>query len=203
MKKYPAIAIIEFRDIAVGIYSTDAMLKRAPISLVKSGIISRGRYLTLIGGTTASVEESFSEGLITGGDNVLDHVILPDVHPQVHDAVLGHRNPISTGAIGIIETPTASSNVRAAELALKGTSVNLIEMRLADTSLSGKGVSIYRGELPDIEAAMDMIVSYLKQARIEFVDKIIPSPHEAMNKQLESSTYFYESDMITLDGEES
>jgi microcompartment protein CcmL/EutN len=202
MKKYPAIAIIEFKDIAVGIYSTDAMLKRAPISLVKSGIISRGRYLTLICGTTASVEESFSEGLITGGDNVLDQVILADVHPQVHDAVLGHRNPVSTGAIGIIETPTASSNVRAAELALKGTPVNLIEMRLADTSLSGKGVSIYRGELPDIEAAVDMIVSYLKQARIEFVDKIIPSPHEAMSKQLESSTYFYESNMITLDGGE-
>jgi microcompartment protein CcmL/EutN len=186
MKKYPAIAIIEFKDIAIGIYATDAIVKKAPISLLKCGIISRGRYLTLICGTTGSVNESLAEGL---------------VHPQVHDAVLGTRSGIQSGAMAIIETPTASSNVRAAEMALKGTSVSLSEMRLADSSLSGKGVSIYRGDLHDIEAAVDIAVTYLKNAGIRVVYKIIPSPSEALSKQIGAGTYFSESQMLDLEGE--
>ena len=53
MKIYPAIAALEFDDIAAGVAATDAMLKRAPIAFFKSGTITHGRYLTLIGGTTA------------------------------------------------------------------------------------------------------------------------------------------------------
>lgn len=201
MKKYPAIAIVEFKDIAIGIYATDAIVKKAPISLLKCGIISRGRYLTLIGGTTGSVEEALAEGLACGADSVIDHVLLPDVHPQVHDAVLGGRSGIQSGAMAIIETPTASSNVRAAEMALKGTPVALSEMRLADSSLSGKGVSIYRGDLHDIEAAVDIAVTYLKNAGIRVVYKIIPAPSEALSKQIGAGTYFSESQMLDLEGE--
>jgi microcompartment protein CcmL/EutN len=201
MKKYPAIAIIEFKDIAIGIYATDAILKKAPISLLKCGIISRGRYLTLICGTTGSVDEAIAEGLACGKDSVIDHVMLPDVHPQVHDAVLGTRSGVQSGAMAIIETPTASSNVRAAEMALKGTPVSLSEMRLADSSLSGKGVSIYRGDLHDIEAAVDIAVTYLKNAGINVVYKIIPAPSEALSKQIAAGTYFGESQMLDLEGE--
>ena len=37
MKKYPTIAVIEFASIADGIYCTDALLKKAPIAMIKSG----------------------------------------------------------------------------------------------------------------------------------------------------------------------
>jgi len=203
MKKHPAIAIIEFRDIAVGMVATDAMLKKAPIGFVKSGTISRGRYLTLIGGTTASVQESLAEGLFHGGASVLDHVLLADVHPQVYDAILGVRRPVGAGSLGIIETGTVSSNVRAAELALKGTKVDLIEIRLADTGLSGKGISIYHGDLHDVEAAVDIVVGYLKASGGEVVYKIISSPHEALGAQVDASTYFGSASLVELEGEET
>jgi microcompartment protein CcmL/EutN len=203
MKKHPAIAIIEFRDIAVGIVATDAMLKKAPIGFVKSGTISRGRYLTLIGGTTASVEESLAEGLFHGGESVLDHVLLADVHPQVYDAILGVRKPVGSGSLAIIETGTVSSNVRAAELALKGTPVDLIEIRLADTGLSGKGLSIVQGELHDVEAAVDIVVRYLQSFGGEVVYKIISAPHEGLSQQVQASTYFGSAALLELEGEES
>jgi len=201
MKKHPAIAVVEFKDIAVGIVATDAMLKKSPIAFLKCGTISRGRYLTLIGGTTASVEEAVNEGLFWGGVNVLDHVLLADVHPQVYDAILGQRRAIGSGSLAIIETATVSSNVRAAELALKGTPVDLIEIRLADTGLSGKGVSIYHGELHDIEAAVDIAVGFLERAGVEVGFKIISAPHEALSKQVDASTYFGSSPLLELDGE--
>lgn len=201
MKKYPAIAIVEFRDIAVGIHATDAMLKKSPISLLKCGIISRGRYLTLIGGSTAAVDESFREGLFGGGESVLDSVILPDVHPQVHDAVLGHRAAGGAGALAILETPTVSCNVRAAEMAVKGTPVSLVEMQLADSSLDGKGVSIYHGELPDIEAAMAIAASLLEREGVRATRKIIPAPHDALGHEMATGAYFRDAALSDLDGE--
>ena len=202
MKQYPAIAVLEFREIAVGLVATDAMLKRSPIAFLRCGTISRGRFLILLGGTTASVEEACQEGLLQGGDSVLDHVLLADVHPQVYDAILGHRRPAGAGALAIIETSTVSSNIRAAELALKGTPVDLIELRLADGGLSGKGLSIVHGELHDVEAAVEIAAGFLQHAGGEAVYRIIPAPHEALADQVGAGTRFASAALLELDGEE-
>jgi len=201
MKKHPAIAIVEFSDIPAGMFATDAMLKKAPIAFIKCGTVSRGRYLTLIGGTTASVEESLQEALSSGGPSVLDHLLLADVHPRVYEAILGWRKPGTAGALAIIETDTVATNVRAAEAALKGTGVDLIEIRLADTGLSGKGVSIYQGSLHDIEAAIEIATRFSDQAGVELRHRVISAPHEALIKQIETSTWFGSQTKLDLDGE--
>ena len=48
MKKYPSIALLELSSIAVGIFTADAMVKRAPITVLKSGTVHNGKYLILI-----------------------------------------------------------------------------------------------------------------------------------------------------------
>ena len=131
MKKYPAIAVIEFSSIADGIYTTDALLKKAPIAMLKGGTVSRGRYLTIFGGTTGSVSESLTEALVIGAGSILDHAFLPDVHPRIHDALLGQRTSCGQDTVAILETDTIAATVRAAEVAIKGTEVNLVELRLA------------------------------------------------------------------------
>ena len=201
MKKHPAIAIVEFSDIPSGMHATDAMLKKASIAFVKCGTITRGRYLTLIGGSTGSVDESLREGLAQGGSSVLDHILLADVHPRVYDAILGRRKPGTSGALAIVETDTVASNVRAAEAALKGTPVDLIEIRLADAGLSGKGVSVYQGDLSDIEAAVDIVTKFVKQVGATMRYRIISAPHEGLVRQIESSTSFSSQTVLDLDGE--
>lgn len=201
MKKYPAIATLEFKDISMGIQATDALIKKSPIGLLKSGTISHGRYLTLIGGTTAAVEESYYEALYRAQENIIDHVFLPDVHPQVLDAVLGKRVKCGGDAIAIVETVTASCNIRATELALKGTSVEVVELRLADSLLDGKAVSILHGELHDIEAAVDIAVGYLKQKQFNVVHQIISAPHEALARHINAGTVFGTMKPLELDGE--
>ena len=201
MKKAPALAVIEFRDIPAGVDATDAMLKKAPIAFVKCGTISRGRYLTLIGGSTGSVEESLQEGLDAGATNVLDHLLLADVHPRVFEAILGRRKPGTSGALAIVETDTVASNVRAAESVLKGTPVDVIEIRLADAGLSGKGVSVYQGDLSDIEAAVDIATQYVAQAGLKLRYRIISAPHEGLVRQIETGTSFSSQTVLDLDGE--
>ncbi|RQW02218.1 BMC domain-containing protein, partial [candidate division KSB1 bacterium] len=120
MKKYPAIALIEFSSIAAGVMAGDAIIKKAPISMLKTGTVSRGKYLVLIGGSTASVEESFKEGLNVGASAVVDKVFLPDVHPQVLDAMMGERKKVIYESFGIIETTSIAATIEAADAAIKG-----------------------------------------------------------------------------------
>jgi microcompartment protein CcmL/EutN len=201
MKKHPAIAVIEFSSIPIGMSATDAMLKKAPIAFVKCGTVSHGRYLTLIGGSTASVDESLQEGLSHGGPSVLDHLLLADVHPRVYEAILGWRKPGNTGALAIIETDTVAANVRAAEAAMKGTAIELIEIRLADTGLAGHGLSVYQGSLPDIEAAIEIATRYVDQSGGRLNHRIISRPHGGLIKQIETSTWFGSQTVLDLDGE--
>lgn len=201
-KEYPAIAGLEFADIPTGIFATDAMVKKAPISVLKCGIVSPGRYLTIIGGSTASVDESFNEGCFWGKEFLTDKVLLPDVHPQLHDAILGRVGAKrATGALAILQTPTVCSTIRAAELALKSTPISLVELRLAESPLAGRGISVYRGELFDIEAAMDVARSFLAQAGLSASVKIIPSPHESISQNVALSAWFESAGAVTLDGE--
>jgi microcompartment protein CcmL/EutN len=201
MKKHPALAIVEFSDIPAGIYAADAMLKKAPIAFIKCGTITRGRYLVMIGGSTAAVEEARDEGLAQGGDRVLDHLLLADVHPRVYDAIVGTRRRGGQGALAIVETDTVASNVRAAEAALKATDVELIEIRLADTGLSGKGVSLYQGDLHQIEEAVRVARRFLEGTGAEMRHRIIASPHEGLLAQIRTSTWFGSQAILELDGE--
>lgn len=202
MKKDPAIAALEFRDIAAGMLATDALLKKAPIGWIKSGTISRGRYLTLIGGTTASVEESHQEGVWSAGENMVDHLFLPDIHPDLYEGVQGKRTPCTKeAALGIVETDTVCGNLLAAERVLKGTPVHLVEIRLADPFLHGKGVSIFSGELHDIEAAMDLAVSFVQARGAHVVHRILTSPHDSMLDQINHSTTFVDARWLELQGE--
>lgn len=201
MKPFPAVAIIEFLDIPAGIQATDALLKKAPIAFLKNGTITRGRYLTVIGGTTASVEEAYEEGLFWGAGCVIDKIFLPDVHPGVFDAMFGRRARSRGGAWAVIETSSVSANVRAAEAALKGTPVSLIEIRLADDGLAGKGLSIYEGDLHDIEAAVDIASAFMKRAGVEFSHRILTAPHEALVNQIGSNTRYHEVEALELEGE--
>jgi len=201
MKKYSAIATLEFKDIPVALYATDAMLKKAPIGLIRSGTISQGRFLTLIAGSTGSVDEAFTEGLRLGGKSIIDSVLMLDVHDRVYNALMGERKVCVQEAMGIIETATVSSNIRAAELALKATDVELIEMRIADSHLNGKGLSIYQGALHEIEAAIEIAESFLKQKKVPTVTRLIPAPNVGLVEQVNVSTHFAKTDILELDGE--
>jgi microcompartment protein CcmL/EutN len=202
VRQYPTIAVLEFGSIADGLFCTDALLKRAPIAMIKCGTVSRGRYLVIIGGSTASVEESLNEALAVGQTGVLDHVLLPDIHPALHEAVWGKRAALDHDAVGILETDTVAANVRATELALKGTAVRLVELRLAEYEMSGKAISLFNGPLHEVDAAMTLVVDFL-QGRKEYVrHRIIPLPHEMLTKQLGLGTQFAAAKPQELEGEE-
>ena len=201
MRSYPAIALIEFSSIATGILAGDAMVKKAPISVLKSGTVHDWKYLILIGGSVASVEESFAEGISTGGDQILDQVILPNAHTQVHRAILGERKPFLHEALGVIETKTVAATIQSADAGIKGANVNLIEIRLAD-DIGGKAFAVFNGEVEDVETAVEISKNAVTNPDFWLCDTIIPKIHPGMIEQIAESTKFYSTKLKLLEGRE-
>jgi microcompartment protein CcmL/EutN len=189
MKKYPAIALLEISGIATGIYCADMMIKCAPITVLKSGTVHNGKYLILIGGSVASVEEAFYKGLATAKDQIIDHVFLPDVHEQVHDAVLGQRSDCSKEAIGILETASVAAIIKSTDAAIKQTNIDIVEIRIAD-HLGGKAFSIINGEVEDIESAVEIAQEKTTKPEYWLCKRIIPNLHQELGSQIAQSTSF-------------
>ena len=70
----PAIGLIETNSVAAGIQAGDAMVKRAPIRLLEARSICPGKYMVLVSGETAPVEEAMQAGLALAGDAVVDRL---------------------------------------------------------------------------------------------------------------------------------
>jgi len=201
MKKFSALASFEFESIAIGMQTTDFMLKKAPVALVRCGSISRGRYLCILCGTTGAIAEAVDEAVYRAKSELLDHTFIADVHPQLVSAVLGDVRTGADGALAIMETSSVSCNIQATERVLKGTDVQLVEIRLGDTQMGGRGMSIYRGQLHEIEAAIETALTYLEHVGQRATYRILPAPHEAMIEQIETSTRFKNSANLELEGE--
>lgn len=203
MKKISALAILEFLDIPSGVWAVDAILKRASIAFIRAGTVTRGRYLVVFGGSTASTAESLDAALATTGGQLLDYTFLPDVHQSLYDALSGAKRK-ATGSLLIIETETASSIVRCVEAALKGTSVELVELRLSDEGLSGKGLALLSGSLHDVEAAADLaaVGAGVDSAPPRgFSYRLIAAPHDVVEREIASATRFELARVVELDGE--
>jgi microcompartment protein CcmL/EutN len=185
----PALALVEFSSIAVGIRTADAMVKRASIEVIKTGTVQPGKYLVLIGGLVADVEESLAAGREMGGEAVVDYVYLPQVHPEVVDAVGGGRVPQAVDAVGVIETTTVAAAIHAADAGIKGAEVHLIEVRLAD-GLGGKGIVLFSGLVADVEVAVEIGVGVLEQPGLLVQQVVIPQLHPEIWDNIAEATRF-------------
>jgi microcompartment protein CcmL/EutN len=185
----PALALVEFSSIAGGILAADAMIKKAPINVIKTGTVQPGKYLVLIGGSVADVEESLAAGEMVGERHLLDTIFLPDVHPEVVESIGGGRVPDANDAVGVIETTTVSAAIHAADAGIKGAYVHLIEVRLAD-GLGGKGITLFSGLVADVEAAVEIGSEALSDPKLLVETVVIPKLHPEMWANLSDATRF-------------
>ena len=174
---YPALALLEFNSIALGIEAGDAMVKRAPVERIVTGTVQPGHFLVMVTGDVASVEEAVAAGKETGQAALADSVFLPHVHPDVVAALAGERQTAVQDALGVIETYTVAASILAADAGLKGADVKLVQLRLAD-GLGGKGLALFTGVVADVEAAVEIGSAVSTQHLVRQV--VIPQLHEEM-----------------------
>ncbi len=184
----PALALLEFSSIAAGVLAADAMVKKAPLDIVRAGTVQPGRFLVLVGGPVAEVEEAQRAGLDAAPEVLTDHIFLPGVHPDVVRALAGGRSIQPDDALGVIETANVPAAIHAADKGVKGALVNLMEVRLAD-GLGGKGIVLFTGVVADVEAALDLAEAALQPAQM--VRRVLISQlHNEIAQIIQTSTRF-------------
>lgn len=197
---HPAIAVLEIDGIAAGISAADAMVKTAPIAVIKAGTVHPGHYLILVAGTVAAVQEAHEKGLKQSGNWLTDHVVLPDVHPQVVAAALGTPRQLEAEALGIIESRSVPSLLRAADAAVKATEILVARIRLAD-DLGGRAFVLLNGPLADIEAACEVCRDRIPH-QFFLQAEVIPRLDPTVQSLLNEGTHFTQCSHFEPEGAE-
>ena len=155
-----ALALVEIGSIARGLVAADAAVKKAHIELLDCGPTSPGKYLLLFAGGVAEVEESFRAACAAAGDSLLDKLFLPQAHPSLLPAIRGGAQGLAGvsqrragDSVGVLELLTVASALRCADAACKAAEVELQLLHLA-RGIGGKAWFVLRGDLTDVEAAM-------------------------------------------------
>jgi len=180
---HPAIVLLEFDSIAVGIEAGDSMAKRAPLQSLHAGSVQPGKYIILAGGEVGDVEEARTAGREKGSRALVGEIYLPEVHADVVTALTGGRRPVVGDALGIIETRTVAATIGASDAGVKGATVTLLEIHMAD-GLGGKGYALFSGDLADVEAAVEVGVSTLPHPDLLVARVVIPRLHPEMLSNL-------------------
>jgi len=200
----PALALLEFSGPAVGILAVDRMLKRSPVGLLRCGTVHPGRYLALVGGTVAAVEEAHAAGGRAGAENeaLADEVLLPDPHPQLAAALAGERKAPREEALGVIELSTSPGLLRVLDAVLKAVPVALVEARLAD-DLGGRALGVLDGALPDVQQALDMAADHCGPCAQVLATSLLPRLDETLRGVLAGGTAFASCSAVEPAGAET
>ncbi|HVP39698.1 MAG TPA: BMC domain-containing protein [Candidatus Saccharimonadales bacterium] len=177
-----AIGLVELSSIAKGIEVADAMVKRAQVDLVVNRTICPGKYMVLIGGNVEEVRNSVDTGVDVGGHQVVDSLVIPNLHPTVFPAISQTAHVPEARALGVIEAFSVASIIEAADAAAKASEVQLLEIHLA-MAIGGKGWVMFTGEVSDVEASVEAGAEVVSRRGLLVQTVVIPSPRKEVLQQ--------------------
>lgn len=177
-----SIGMIELHSIARGYAVSDAMVKKAPVRLVESRAVTPGKYLVLVSGDVAEVDEAMRAGLAVAKDALIAELFLPQAHSQLAPLLRGEGPPnVSTDAMGIFELSQVAPTIVCADTAAKTANVALLELKLA-VGIGGKGYFTLTGELYEVQAALEAAKALAGPWFVS--EEIIARPHEDLTAYL-------------------
>ncbi|HHV94791.1 MAG TPA: BMC domain-containing protein [Firmicutes bacterium] len=174
-----ALAMMEFKSIGRGLECVDGVLKGFPVELILLKIICPGKLLAAITGETAAVRGALQLARSThSGMTYIDDFFLGNPAPGILAALRGTVPVQRQGALGIIETFTASSGLVAADTAAKAASITLVTIHLA-RGLAGKAHICLVGSIGAVEVALEAVEKGLEPGLLART-RIIAAPDEAV-----------------------
>ncbi len=178
-----SIGLIELSSIAAGFVVADAMLKAADVRLHLSRSICSGKYMVLIGGTTAAVQAAVDAGKLAANGCLIDDVVISNLHPEVFIAIGRTQMPEPNSALGVFESFNVATLIRAADAAVKSANVTLLEIRLA-MALGGKAFCTMTGDVASVEAAVASGRRVIAEAGALVNAVVLPRPHPDLYREV-------------------
>lgn len=105
------------------------------------------------------------------------------IDEQVITALFGTVAVEKSGSLGIIETYSASSAIKAADIAVKTAKVEIFELRVS-RGMGGKGMVLITGDVGDVTAAVEAGARHAQDQGLFCNSSIIAAPHESLWEQI-------------------
>ena len=180
---FKAIGVIELKSIPKGVEATDAALKSAGVDMVSAHPSCPGKYEIILTGSISNVTASVDHVLSKFEGYVIDSSIMGRIDEQVIKALFGTQKTEKKGSLGLIETFSAATTIKAADIAVKTARVEIFDLRVS-RGMGGKGVVMLTGEVGDVTAAVEAGANYASQSGQLSSESIIAAPHEDLWNQL-------------------
>lgn len=174
-----AIGMVEFTSIARGIYAADQMLKTSEVDVVTTGSVCPGKYIAIVHGDVAAVQDSVRVGENLAGEYWVDSIVIPNVSPLVFPAITGATMPDQIQALGIMESFSLATMVIAADAILKSADLQALELRLG-TGLGGKSFFTFTGDVAAVETGIEAGKEIAEEKGLLVNAEIIPSPSDRL-----------------------
>jgi len=180
---YKAIGVIELKNIPKGVEAADAALKSAGIDMVSSHPSCPGKYEIILTGSISNVTAAVNHVVAKFEGSVIDSSIMGRIDEQVIKALFGTAPAERKGSLGLVETYSAASAIKAADIAVKTARVAIYDLRVS-RGMGGKGVLMVTGEIGDVSAAIEAAAAYAKSVATFSSSSVIAAPHEDLWKQM-------------------
>lgn len=174
-----AIGMVEFSSIARGIYAADQMVKISDVEIVTAQTICPGKYIALVEGDVAAVQDSIHIGEQYAGEYFVDSLVIPNVHRGIFPAITGATMPSHVAALGIFETFSVATMIIAADQILKAADLEPIEIRLG-TGLGGKSFFTFTGDVAAVETGVEAGREVAESKGLMVDAEVIPSPSDRL-----------------------
>ncbi len=184
----PCVGAIETCSIATGLQAADAILWQSAVEMLFCEPVSPGKFVSLFTGAVEEVQSSVRRGAEVAGGDLTDHLVIPNLEPQILDALCGKFGTVALDAIGVIETDTVATLVVAADVAAKTALVAPVELRLAN-ALGGKAFVTFVGAVGDVRAAIAAGAAAAAERGHLAREVVIAGPHPEMARFLRAPTH--------------
>lgn len=171
-----SIGLIEITNVSKGFVVTDEMLKSAGVTLISSGSVCPGKFVTIVGGELSAINAAVSRAELIAEDAMIDKFVIGSLGENVYEAVCGTANVKRRGALGIVETFTAASAILAADAAVKAGDIELVEVRVA-RGLGGKCFVTMTGNVADVKAGVEAGARLAAESGVLINTEVIANPH--------------------------
>lgn len=171
-----SIGLVEVKNISKGVVVTDEMLKSAGVTLISSGAVCPGKFVTIVGGELSAIHAAVDKAVIVAEDSLIDKFVIGNLGHHVFEAICGTAEVTERKALGIIETFTAASAIEAADAAVKSGDIELIEVRVA-RGMGGKCFVSMTGDVADVKAGVEAGARIAAQSGVLINTEVIANPH--------------------------
>jgi microcompartment protein CcmL/EutN len=175
--------MIEFNSIARGIYTADQMVKTSNVDIVTATSVCPGKYISIVHGDVSAVEASVRMGIQVADTFMVDHIVIPNVHPAVFPAIVAANMPDQILALGIVESFSMATMVTAADAILKSADLDPVELRLG-TGLGGKSYFTFTGDVAAVKTGAEVGTKKLGDQGVLINTEVIPSPSKKLIERL-------------------